>query len=113
MRFGCHVEQANSTATAKNYAIGHALKQNQEATDHGRHWGCFNKEALKMGEAIKREKLPAKAVTLFRRIHAKLIRKRSGKKYSRNYHVPKHTMLVLDRMNQRKLMEWIGQMCKE
>jgi len=107
MRYGCHVVQSDGSAKAMNYLIGHSMKKTeQEATDHGRHWGFTNRKVLKMGESIDQGELNMTQSNILRRFSTNLINsRRKGKRYRKNN--ARTLYLTLSRVNQRRLMDWL------
>lgn len=107
MRYGCHVIQSDGSAKAMNYLIGHSMKKTeQEATDHGRHWGFTNRKVLKMGESMDQGELNMRQSNILRRFSCNLINsRRKGKGYRKNN--ARTLYLTLSRVNQRRLMDWL------
>lgn len=108
MMYGCHVQQSDGSNKAKNYLVGHTVKKSeQEAYGKGRHWGVFNRKALRLGEPIESMVISVHQLALFRRLCSKLIqaRRKWGGKYKLGRR--RKTHLVLDRYQQRKMWAWI------
>lgn len=107
MRYGCHVVQSDGSARAVNYLIGHSVKKtDQEATDHGRHWGFTNRKVLMMGQPIENGDLTVRQTIALRRFSFRLINsRRKGKGYRKTK--ARTLYLTLSRANQRRLMQWV------
>lgn len=111
MRYGCHVVQSDGSAKAMNYLIGHSVKKSeQEATNHGRHWGFTNRKVLKMGQPMDTDELTVTQTNALRRFSFKLINsRRKGKGYRKSR--ARTLYLTLSRTNQARLMAWIRECC--
>ena len=106
LQFGLDIQVTNGSARAKSYMVGHTIKKNeQEAYGSGRHWGIFNKSALKIGEPIEELKFTARQLTIYKRTVRKLVKARHGRTLkdsgARNHY------LTLDRWTQRSLIDYI------
>jgi hypothetical protein len=90
-----------------NYLLGHNLKKgDQIVCGGGRPWGIIGKDNLELGRYQKKTRLTPKQRSVYDRIVAKLISRRSSRKTFGLARI-KETHLVLDAFNQKRLLDYI------
>ena len=108
MEYGCRIDYSGGDQTKiKNYMLGHhGKKTDQEATKAGRHWGIFNEELLRVGEASAVVSLDPKQRHKLDRILSKLIATRTDRE-TKDLSDCNYIHTVLGPFNARRLLEFL------